>query len=78
MRVIDVKPQTNKDLKMNSRRQFFKTAGIAGGAIAVSAVSKVAMAALPEPVLQTKPDTMPPLVPRGLLVFSAISDGTKS
>ena len=48
---------------MNSRRQFFKTAGIAGGAIAVSAVSKVAMAALPEPVLQTKPDTMPPLVP---------------
>jgi hypothetical protein len=28
-----------------------------------SSVSKVAMAALPEPVIQTKPDTMPPLVP---------------
>lgn len=48
---------------MNSRRQFFKAAGIAGGAIAASAVNRVAMAALPEPVLQTKPDTMPPLVP---------------
>jgi FtsP/CotA-like multicopper oxidase with cupredoxin domain len=51
---------------MNARRDFFKTAGlagIAGGAIAASAVSKVAMAALPEPVLQTKPDTMPPWVP---------------
>ena len=48
---------------MNSRRQFFKLAGIAGGAVAAASVSKVAMAALPEPVLQTKPDTMPPLVP---------------
>lgn len=48
---------------MNSRRQFFKAAGVAGGAIAASAVSRVAMAALPEPVIQTKPDTMPPLVP---------------
>ncbi|NML85257.1 copper oxidase [Polaromonas sp.] len=48
---------------MNSRRQFFKAAGIAGGAIAAATVSRVAMAALPEPVFQTKPDTMPPLVP---------------
>ena len=39
---------------MNSRRQFFKAAGIAGGAIAASAVSRVAMAALPEPVLQNE------------------------
>lgn len=31
--------------------------------MAVSAVSRVAMAALPEPVIQTRPDTMPPLVP---------------
>ncbi len=51
---------------MTSRRHFFKTAGlagIAGGAIAATAVSRVAMAALPEPVLQTTPDTMAPLVP---------------
>jgi manganese oxidase len=55
---------SDKDNSMNSRRNFFKTAGIAAVATAsVSSVSKVAMAALPEPVIQTKPDTMPPLVP---------------
>ena len=48
---------------MNSRRQFFKAAGIAGGAVAAAAVSRVALAALPEPVLQTSPNTMPPLMP---------------
>jgi FtsP/CotA-like multicopper oxidase with cupredoxin domain len=32
-------------------------------AVAAASVSKVAMAALPEPVIQTRPDTMPPLVP---------------
>jgi FtsP/CotA-like multicopper oxidase with cupredoxin domain len=48
---------------MSSRREFFKFAGIAGGAVAASAVSRVAMAALPEPVVQTRPDTMAPLVP---------------
>ncbi len=48
---------------MNSRRAFFKAAGIAGGAVAASSISRVAMSALPEPVLQTRPDTMPPLVP---------------
>jgi manganese oxidase len=48
---------------MDSRRNFFKTAGIAGGAVAAAAISRVAMAALPEPVIQTKADTMPPLVP---------------
>ncbi len=43
-----------------NRRRFF-----AGAATAVTAVavSRVAMAALPEPVSQAKPDTMPPLVP---------------
>jgi FtsP/CotA-like multicopper oxidase with cupredoxin domain len=56
-------PHKFKEFTMNSRRQFFKAAGIAGGAIAASAVNRVAMAALPEPVLQTRPDTMPPLVP---------------
>ena len=48
---------------MTSRRSFFKYAGLAGGAVAASAVSRVAMAALPEPVIQTAPQTMPPLVP---------------
>jgi len=32
-------------------------------AVAAASVSKVAMAALPEPVLQTTPNTMPPLAP---------------
>ena len=50
--------------RMNSRRQFLRASGVAGGAVAASAVSRAAMAALPEPVVQTKPDTMPPLVPR--------------
>lgn len=45
---------------MNSRRQFF---AMAGGAIAAASVSRVAMAALPEPVSQTSADTMPPLIP---------------
>ncbi|MEK9953622.1 MAG: twin-arginine translocation signal domain-containing protein, partial [Curvibacter sp.] len=43
---------------MTSRRNFFKFAGIAGGAVAAASVSRVAMAALPEPVMQTSPDTM--------------------
>jgi FtsP/CotA-like multicopper oxidase with cupredoxin domain len=48
---------------MNSRRAFFKAASIAGGVVAASSISRVAMSALPEPVLQTRPDTMPPLMP---------------
>lgn len=48
----------------NERRRFFAGAAAATAtAVAASAVSRVAMAALPEPVLQGKPDTMPPLVP---------------
>jgi manganese oxidase len=48
---------------MMSRRNFFHGATAAATAVGLTAVSKVAMAALPEPVLQSKPDTMPPLVP---------------
>ena len=48
---------------MKSRRDFFKDLGIAGTAVAAASVSRVAMAALPEPMIQTKADTMPPLVP---------------
>src|SRR5579859_1298091 len=45
---------------MTSRREFFTAAG---GAIAAASVSRVAMAALPEPVTQTSADTMPPREP---------------
>jgi manganese oxidase len=48
---------------MTSRRQFFKAASVAGGAVAAASVSRVAMAALPEPVLQTSAHTMAPLLP---------------
>ena len=48
---------------MVSRRNFLGGAGAVTAAVTAAAVSKVAMAALPEPVIQTKPDTMPPLVP---------------
>jgi len=48
---------------MTSRRNFFKLAGMAGGAVSALAVGQHALAGLPEPVIQTKPDTMPPLVP---------------
>ncbi len=45
---------------MVSRRNFLGASAVAASA---TAVSKGALAALPEPVLQDKPDTMPPLVP---------------
>ncbi len=48
---------------MTNRRNFLSGAGAITGAIAAASVSKVAMAALPEPVLQTTPNTMPPLTP---------------
>ncbi|MEJ8852405.1 copper oxidase [Variovorax rhizosphaerae] len=48
---------------MTNRRNFLSGAGAITGAIAAATVSKVAMAALPEPMLQTRPDTMAPLMP---------------
>ena len=48
---------------MTSRRAFFKAAGIAGGSVSAATVGRFALAGLPEPVIQSKPDTMPPLVP---------------
>jgi FtsP/CotA-like multicopper oxidase with cupredoxin domain len=44
-----------------NRRNFF--GGAAMTAVAAASVSRVAMAALPEPVLMGNPDTAPPLVP---------------
>ena len=58
------KQTMNHQPPLNSRRRFFAGAGTAiATAVAVSSVSRVAMAALPEPVLMTKPETMPPLMP---------------
>jgi len=48
---------------MTHRRNFLGGAGALAGAIAAASVSRVALAALPEPVLQTTPDTRPPLAP---------------
>jgi manganese oxidase len=48
---------------MTQRRHFLQALGLTGGAVAASTVSRVAMAALPEPVIQASPQTMPPLQP---------------
>jgi len=48
---------------MLNRRNLLKGAGAVSAAVSATAVSKVAMAALPEPVLQASPDTMAPLLP---------------
>jgi FtsP/CotA-like multicopper oxidase with cupredoxin domain len=48
---------------MLNRRQLLGGAGAISAAASAAAVSRVAMAALPEPVIQTSPDTMPPLAP---------------
>ena len=48
---------------MTTRRAFLKAAGLAGGAVAAALVNRVALAALPEPVVQTDAGTMPPLIP---------------
>jgi len=48
---------------MASRRDFFRGATAITGAVAAASVAKAAMAALPEPVLQTDPGTMPPFAP---------------
>ena len=44
-----------------NRRNFFNTAAIS--AVAAASVSKVAMAALPEPALMSSPNTSAPLAP---------------
>ncbi len=40
---------------MTTRRAFLQAAGLAGGAVAATLVNRVALAALPEPVVQTEP-----------------------
>ena len=46
-----------------NRRDFFKLAGAASAGIALSSVSKVALAALPEIISVEKADTHAPLYP---------------
>jgi len=48
---------------MTSRRRFFELASLAGGAVAATTVAKAALAALPEPVIETSAATRPPLQP---------------
>jgi FtsP/CotA-like multicopper oxidase with cupredoxin domain len=48
---------------MVSRRDFLLSAGAAGLAVSATSVSSAAMAALPELVTSTSPDTQPPLEP---------------
>ena len=48
---------------MVSRRKLLAGGTTIAAGAAAAAVSRVALAALPEPVLQTRPDTMPPLAP---------------
>ena len=50
-------------MTQNNRRNFLTGMGAIAGAVSAASVSKVAMAALPEPVIQTKPDTAGPLAP---------------
>jgi manganese oxidase len=50
-------------MNMLSRRQWLNGAGAITAAASAATVSKVALAALPEPVLQTTPNTQPPLLP---------------
>jgi FtsP/CotA-like multicopper oxidase with cupredoxin domain len=48
---------------MTNRRNFLAGASAITGALAATGVARAALAAIPEPILQTTPDTMPPLVP---------------
>jgi len=57
---------------MRNRRSFLQSLGITGGAVAAASVSRVAMAALPEPVIQTSPDTMPPHMPGTGLPYNPV------
>src|SRR5512134_2167024 len=51
---------------MTSRRNFIRGAGTVTAAVTAVSLGRAAMAALPEPVIQTKPDTQPPYRPPGV------------
>jgi FtsP/CotA-like multicopper oxidase with cupredoxin domain len=50
-------------MEIKNRRRFLSGAAIASATLAAASVNRVAMATLPEPVFQDKPDTQPPLTP---------------
>jgi len=50
-------------MEIKNRRRFLSGAAIASVSLAAASVNRVAMATLPEPVFQDKPDTQPPLTP---------------
>jgi len=50
-------------MEIKNRRRFLSGAAIASASLAAASVNRVAMATLPEPVFQDKPDTQPPLTP---------------
>jgi manganese oxidase len=52
-----------KNSSLLSRRQMLSGGGAITAAVAAASVSRVALAALPEPVMQSQANTMPPLVP---------------
>jgi FtsP/CotA-like multicopper oxidase with cupredoxin domain len=54
---------------MNSRRRFFSQAG---AAVAAAAVSRAALAALPEAPMQSSAATQPPLVPSNGRPYNAV------
>jgi FtsP/CotA-like multicopper oxidase with cupredoxin domain len=57
---------------MSSRRDFFKYAGIAGGAVAASTVNRFALAGLPEPITQSSASTAAPLIPNSGLPYNPV------
>lgn len=50
-------------MEMSKRRAFLAGAAATSATLAATAVSRVALAALPEPALQSSPQTQPPLMP---------------
>ena len=57
---------------MSTRRNFFRNAGAIGAAVAVTSVSRVAMAALPEITTTDKAATAPPFVPPGGRAYNPV------
>lgn len=63
MRVIDVKPQTNKDLKMNSRRQFSKQRALQAAQLLYLPSAKWRWQHCPNPYCKPNPTPCRPLMP---------------
>src|SRR5690606_21608084 len=62
-RALTRNQETSRDPSMASRRDFFRGATAITAAATAASVARAALAALPEPVIQSDPGTMPPLAP---------------